>query len=657
MTMPSLNRSTYRALGALAVLLAGCSDGAVLAPTSPQFRATAANLSLADATTGGDSHLFFLPPLVDNPKVGPENDASLLPDLRVDVCVLEGERCASDSPVASFLPGGRDDALRLTGNHYQATWRTQKGTDASVDYRVTVFAWNVELGHADVDVVDGKTRKLARAGFVAVKAGEPLLIPFRVRPGVVRSTVASISLSPSPTASVATGGSTSLTLSAFDASGAPVTTAVSPAWSSSDPSRVTVSVSASSPLVATITGVSPGTATVTASVPGTALSKMVTVTVMAPPVQVQAGTPSQLDAATLLGPGVPLTSLTWNSSDPSVFSVSPTGLVTPLDVGSATISVVSHTPAGDLSGAVALASQLPPWCTIRRDLSILPKPFQVLVAGSPSVALSAAMPDGAPVGTDLLWSSGVSNPVNQPFTLSSGGVLTAVQAGYGTVNVAIPGTLTYGTGCGVVLGAYVAPGATPSRLRLNGVPSSLVISATGVAQAAGVTVDVLDGSGNVIAGDYPFQWASGNPAVLTVAGSGSSATLSAVSAGVASLSVSVVLPGGNLSTSATVSVVDQRPPAPGPGTVTIAASRAGTLSTGDTMQLTATVSGAQPNPADIVWSSTSPSWLEIVGPVTGTTITVRNTGAVPRATSVQVNANVTTNAQVASGSILVPIAP
>ena len=656
MTMPSLTRSTYRALSALAVVLAGCTDAGLFAPTVPQFRPAAASLSLADGTTGGDGHLFFLPPLVDNPKVGPENDAAMLPNLRVDVCVLEADHCAG-APVASFLPGASVDPLRLTGNHFQAVWRTQKNTDASVDYRVTVFAWNVELGHADVDVVDGKAKKFARAGFATVKAGEPLLIPFRVRPGVVRSTVASITLSPAPSTMIATDGISAVTLSAFDASGAPVSAGVVPQWTSSDPTRVSVSASAGSPLVANVTGVSAGTATVTASIPGTTLTQSVVVTVMAPPVQVQAGAQAQLDAAALLGAGVPLTSLSWSSSDPTVLSVSSTGLVTPLDAGTAVITVTSHTTAGDLYGAVTLTSQLPPWCSIRRDLAILPKPFQVLVAGAPSVTLSAAMPDGTPVGTDLLWSSGVSNPANQPFTLSSSGTLTALRAGYGTVNVAIPGSATYGTGCVVVLGAYVPPGPTPSRLRLNGIPSSLTISSSGAAQTASVTVDLLDAAGNVIAGSYPFQWASGNPAVLGVTGNGASATLTAVSAGVGTLSVSVVLPEGNLSTSATVGVVDQRPPAPGPGMVTITASHGGTLYTGDTMQLTATVSGAQPNPADIVWSSTSPSWLEIVGPTTGTTITVRNTGAVPRATTVQVNANATSNAQVASGSILVSIAP
>lgn len=638
------------------MLLAGCSDAGVLAPASPRFSPALAILSLADGTSGGDSHLFFLPPLVDNPKVGPENDASIFPALRVDVCVLASGGCAAGAPVATFLPDDGRDGLRLTGNHYQATWRTRKTTNASVDYRVTVYAWNAELGHADVEVLDGAVKKYARPGYVAVKAGEQLLIPFRVRAGVVRTIVSSISLSPSPSTTVATGASAALTLSAFDASGAPVTTVVTPQWSSSDPSRVSVASSAQAPLTATVTGVSAGTATVTVTIPGSTLSRSVTVIVLAPPVQVQAGTQTTLDPAALLGPGVPVTNLTWRSSDPAVLAVSATGVITPLDAGTDTITVVSHTGTGDLSGAVVLTSQLPAWCTIKPDIAILPRAFQVLVSGAPSVQLSASRA-GAVLGTDLLWSSGVANPLNQPFTLSSGGVLTAVHAGYGSVNVAIPGTLTYGTGCVVVLGAYVPPGPAPARLRINGVPSTLTISSTGAAGTATVTADVLDASGNAIAGSFPFQWESGNPAVLGVSGSGSSAVLTAVSGGYATLSLSVVLPEGNFSTSATVSVVDQRPPAPGPGTVTITASSTATLRTGDTVQLTASVSGAAPAPSDIVWSSTTPTWLEIVGPSTGTTITVRNTGAVPRATTVQVNANVATNAQTASGSIGVAIAP
>jgi hypothetical protein len=122
------------------------------------------------------------------------------------------------------------------------------------------------------------------------------------------------------------------------------------------------------------------------------------------------------------------------------------------------------------------------------------------------------------------------------------------------------------------------------------------------------------------------------------------------------LTVTASLPTGDLATSTTITVIDQTPPPAGPSAVTITSSSAVALHPGQTAQLTAVVTGAQPNASDIVWTSTSPSFLEIVGPNTGSTITVRVVSA-PRATSIQVNAHVVSNEQTADGHIAVPIAP
>ena len=256
----------------------------------------------------------------------------------------------------------------------------------------------------------------------------------------------------------------------------------------------------------------------------------------------------------------------------------------------------------------------------------------------------------------LSWASGVAN-LDPPFDLSPNGLVTARHPGFGTVNVTVPGTSTFGTGCVVIIGAATPVGPTPTGLRILGLPSTLTISPTGVAQSAVITAQVLDANGAVIPGNYPYQWTSGNPSVLLTAATGANATITAAAGGIASVTLGVVLSGVNLGLSALVSVVDQRPPPPGPGVISIIASSPNVLLPNQTVDLTAVVGGAQPNPNDIIWDSTSPQWLAIVGPSTGRTITVRNTGTIPRAASVQINAHVTANAQPSSGSIAVPLSP
>ena len=742
---PFMNFRMRTVMLVCAATLASCADASHPAgplAVSSLLPNPTASFSLSDGANGGNARFWFLPPLVENPGIGPANSAAIFPALRVDVCVLQGTACVVGAPVARYLPSARqddsdarqdDEGIRLTGNHYQAVWETAPSTNAASDYRVTVYAGNVELGHADVDVIDGKATESGRAGYVAVKLGDRLLVPFRVREGVirtltvapstaaltpggtvtlaatavdyeehpatgrsitwitsdpqvatvstsgvvtatgagtvtitawmegvtasatitVRSTVASISLAPSPVLSVTKGSTAQLVLTALDGSGAPVTSGISPVWTSSDPTRATVTPGTQSPFLATLVGVGSGTVTVTVSIPGTALSRTVAVTVLAPPITVTAGAQTQLTAGDLLGPGVPVTSLTWTSSAPATMSVSPMGLVTPLAVGFATITVIAQIPGGGVaSGGLQLTSQLPGWCVINPTIRIMPAAFQVLFVGQPSVQLTTDLP----VGTSLSWASGVAGDL-QPFSLSPSGLLAPLRAGFGTMNAIKPGTNVFGTGCVVIIGAYVDPGPAPANIRIVSLPTTLTISPTGLAQSAVVSAEVIDAAGVAIPGNYPFQWTSGNPSRMTVAPSGATATITAVSGGYVTLNVSVVLPTANMSKSTVVTVVDQRPPAPGPGVVTVTASSALTLAAGQSVQLTATTSGAQANPADILWESSSPTWLTIVGTATGGTITVRNTGLVPQAYSAQVNVKLTANGISSFGSILVPIAP
>ncbi|EOD56928.1 Ig domain-containing protein group 2 domain-containing protein, partial [Aeromonas molluscorum 848] len=122
-----------------------------------------------------------------------------------------------------------------------------------------------------------------------------------------------------------------------------VTASVS--WVSSDPAVATVS------LTGLVTAVGAGTATITGTLDGQTVTLMVTVTsatlnpnglsITTPPLTLAAGLTAQLAANGSYDDGSNLdvtASVSWTSSAPAVATVSPSGLVTAVAPGSATIT-------------------------------------------------------------------------------------------------------------------------------------------------------------------------------------------------------------------------------------------------------------------------------------------------------------------------------
>ena len=167
------------------------------------------------------------------------------------------------------------------------------------------------------------------------------------------ASVASVLVSPAD-ASVGTGSSLQLSATPRDAAGNPVT-GRTVTWSTSDADVATVSDAG------VVTGVSQGAVTITATSEGQ--SGVATVTVGAPiasvdlaptSAEVLAGATVQLSAIPRDAAGDPLSGrvATWTSSDDAVATVSATGLVTGIAIGSATITATSEGELGTAGATV-----------------------------------------------------------------------------------------------------------------------------------------------------------------------------------------------------------------------------------------------------------------------------------------------------------------
>ena len=170
--------------------------------------------------------------------------------------------------------------------------------------------------------------------------------------------VASVDVTP-PTATVQAGQTVQLSGTPRDANGAALSGRVV-TWSSSNTSVATVSTSG------LVSGVTPGSATITATSEGKSGTASVTVTqvpvatvaVSPPTASIQQGQTVQLTATLKDANGNTLSGrvVTWSSSNTSVATVSGSGLVSGVTIGSATISAMSEGKTGTASITVTAPS-------------------------------------------------------------------------------------------------------------------------------------------------------------------------------------------------------------------------------------------------------------------------------------------------------------
>ncbi|HEV8448247.1 MAG TPA: Ig-like domain-containing protein [Gemmatimonadaceae bacterium] len=342
---------------------------------------------------------------------------------------------------------------------------------------------------------------------------------------VTKIPVGSVTVAP-PAKSLFVTQSVALTATVRDSVGTIVTDRVV-TWGSSNPAVATVStaglVTAVAPGTATITATSEtksGTSTITVS-----LVPVASVVVSPPSAGIRVSATTQLAAATLDSIGGVLTGrvVTWGSSDPTIATVSSSGLVTGVAPGTATVSATSEGKSGISTITV---TKIPVG-----SVTVAPPSKNLLV--TQTVALTATVRDstGAMV-TDRVVTWGSNNTAVA--TVSTGGLVTAVGPGTATI------TATSETKSGT------------STITVSLVPVSTVVvqplqDTLNIGGTAQLTAVTLDSIGGVLTG-RTVTWGSSDPTTATVSATGlvtaikaGGATITATSEGKSGLSTITVL--------------------------------------------------------------------------------------------------------------------
>ncbi len=340
--------------------------------------------------------------------------------------------------------------------------------------------------------------------------------------------VASVTVSPLA-ASLNPDSSVLFTSTARDANGN-VLTGRGVRWTSSNSAVATVSVSG------LVTGMTVGSARITATTDGITATGTVTVslvpvariTLSPNPVTVVEGQLQAVTATVADSNGAPLVgrALVWASNNAAVATVSPTGIVTAVAPGTATISasapnagVGGTTPSGSGSVVVSFAPVA--------AVSIVPAAPTITV-GTPAqltATLTGAAPATtlSPTGRTLTWS--VADP--SIATIAATGVVTGIRPGITTVTLtaASPGQATPASTT-VTLTVSLVPAA-----RIDIAPVSGAIH-VGTLYSRPLSAQVFDASNNLLVG-RTITWSTSDPARLTAAPAPSApgaATLTALGA-------------------------------------------------------------------------------------------------------------------------------
>jgi uncharacterized protein YjdB len=388
--------------------------------------------------------------------------------------------------------------------------------------------------------------------------------------------VASVVVTP-PTSSVVVGGSTQLSASVRDASGAELSGRLV-GWSSSDEAVAVVSSSGR------VSALKVGTATITASSEGKSGTATVAVTgapvaavnVTPPTASVVVGQTTTLSAQPVDANGAALSgrAIAWSTSNDKVATVDQSGVVTGVAAGQATITATSEGKSGS---AVVTVTAVP-------VASVTVAPPTLSLQTGQTGTLTATTKDAAGnVLTDRIvaWTSSNTGVA----TVAPNGTVTAVAPGTATITATSEGK----TGTSTI--TVTAPPPTPvATVAVS--PSSVNLTIGGTQQ---ITATPQDAQGNALAG-RAVTWQSGNTQVATVTAAG---LITAVGAG--STTVTATSEGKTGTVSVTVA-------APAVGSVSVSPGSA-TVSVAATTQLTATVrdvSGAAMEGVSVSWASDKP---------------------------------------------------
>ncbi len=399
---------------------------------------------------------------------------------------------------------------------------------------------------------------------------------------VFRTPVASVTISPS-TANVYVGAKVELDVTLRDQQGRLADGIVT--FGSSDYSKATVNQNG------TVTGVASGTVVITAtsgSRTGSATINVLgtpaaSVALVVPGDTIPVGVEVQATATPLDASGNALTDRTiaYQSANPSVATVTSTGVVKGISGGSTTISAIVDGKFGSKRVSVGT----------RRATSLVVSPQAPSVSVGMQSQLTAKVLDQAGIeiiGQTFSWSSGSQTIA----TVSASGLVSGISTGSTTIAASSNG-LSASVTLNVVSGSVASVQISPSTV-------SLVLGATPVP----LTASAFDASGTALPGRVA-TWSTQNPTVASVNSSG---LVSAIGAG--STTVTASIEGKSSSVTVNVGVAPAAPVAS--VTVTLANPA---LSVGQQTQGVAVLKDAQGNVLNraITWSSLDTAVAKVSG--------------------------------------------
>lgn len=295
------------------------------------------------------------------------------------------------------------------------------------------------------------------------------------------------------------------------------------------------------------------------------------VTIAPSAVSVAPGGTSQLSASLSSSNCSPLPTPTWTSSAPTIATVSPSGLVTGVTAGSATITATALTATGTATVTVTP----PPIASIEitpANATLIPGQNATLVA----VAKDAS--GGTLSGRTIAWTSSAPSVA----TVTQGGVVTAVAQGNASISASAEGK-------------SATASITVSPPPVATVTVTLNSSSLTPGQFTQAIATVNDAQGGKLEG-RTIAWSSSNPAVATVDGFG---VVSALAPG--NTTIGAISEGKSGSAALTVTQIPV-------ATVTLSIGSA-TMRVGDVQNASATTRDANGNTLNgrpIAWTSSNP---------------------------------------------------